>query len=121
MNILIVEDDPLLRKALHQNFNSEDNLVLVAADGQQALDIVHDKRNIDLIICDLMMPFISGPTFILMLKQYFGTKLPVIIVMSTIKEGDAFLDKIEIRYDHFICKPVDFKLLNEITGNLVKK
>ena|SRR6218665_272506 len=121
MNILIVEDDQVLRKALHQNFSNENNYVLVAADGQQALDIVHDNRNIDLIICDIMMPFISGPTFILMLKQYFGTKVPAIIVMSTIKEGDAFLNKIEVRYDHFISKPIDFKLLNEITDNLVKK
>jgi CheY-like chemotaxis protein len=59
--ILLVEDDPsvayLVRSALER-----DNLLVIAAEGQQALDILAQQR-FDLVLCDLRMPGMGGREF----------------------------------------------------------
>ena len=72
MKILIVDDYLILRLALEDFFTKSGHEVLLAKDGEEALDIAFDNRDINLIICDIMMPSISGPTFISMLKNIFG-------------------------------------------------
>lgn len=57
--ILIVEDDPSLRKALHDKLKSEDFKVLEAEDGQQGLKTAIDKEP-DLILLDILMPKMDG-------------------------------------------------------------
>lgn len=118
MNILIIEDDLMVRKALSHYLLESNHTISVAANGQEALQIVAGNRDIDLIICDVMMPVLTGPSFILMLKNYFPKNLPSVIIISGVKIDEDFLKKIEIPYDHFIPKPIDFSELSRLIGQL---
>lgn len=118
MNVLIIEDDPLMSKALSHYLLEAGHTVSSAANGREAIDGIAKKADVDLVICDVMMPVLTGPAFILMLKKYSPHGLPKIIVVSGVKQGEAFLKKIEINYDHFISKPVDFDHLNKVVNEI---
>jgi two-component system, cell cycle sensor histidine kinase and response regulator CckA len=114
MNILIIDDDLMLRKALGHNLLEAGHTVSIASNGQEAIDLIEKNRNIDLIMVDVMMPVLTGPSFILMLKKYYPAKLPTIIIISGVKDGEEFLKKIDINFDHFLSKPINFEKLHEI-------
>ena len=116
MNILIIEDDKMLRMALSHHFLEEGHMISAASNGKQALDLVEQTSHLDLIICDVLLPEISGPTFILMLKQKFPKKVPALIVISAVKDGENFLKSLGIPYDHFLPKPIDFNELGALAS-----
>jgi DNA-binding response OmpR family regulator len=53
--LLIVEDDPTLRATLRYNFEREGYRVVVAQDGEQALDVAKREQP-DVVILDVMLP-----------------------------------------------------------------
>ena len=113
MHILLVEDDQLMRKALANRLQSEGHLVHEAKNGKEALDIVLDNP-IDLIICDLMMPIISGVTFLNMRNKFMSPDVPV-IVTSSLQEAASILTNLGIEYNSFLHKPFsDEQLLGAI-------
>jgi CheY-like chemotaxis protein len=114
MNILIIDDDLLVRKALSHYLLESSHTVSVASNGQEGLELIQKQRDVDLIICDVMMPVLTGPSFILQLKNYFTEKHPSVIIISGVKIDEDFLKKIEIPYDHFISKPIDFSKLSQV-------
>lgn len=118
MNALVIEDDPLVRKALSYHLIEAGHTVSAAVNGQEAIQVIEKHRDIDLIICDVMMPVLTGPSFILMLKNYYPKELPSIIIVSGAKVGEDFLKRIEIPYDHFVSKPIDFSKLSVIIAEL---
>ena len=63
VKVLIVDDEPnirfLMEQALEELEEDYDVSLLMAEDGRQALDIIHQQRP-DLIFLDVMMPRMSG-------------------------------------------------------------
>lgn len=57
--ILLIDDEPLLRKALHWMLECDHDVVIVES-AEKALSILEARRDFDLILCDLMMPHIGG-------------------------------------------------------------
>jgi two-component system alkaline phosphatase synthesis response regulator PhoP len=102
--ILVVEDEPDIRKLIQYNLTQERFRVLEAEDGEQALKIIQrDKPN--LIILDLMLPGLSGLELCKILRQRPDTtRVP--ILMLTAKAGEA--DKVvglEMGADDYLAKP----------------
>ncbi|MFT4703493.1 MAG: signal transduction histidine kinase [Bradymonadia bacterium] len=58
--ILLVDDEPMLRDVTAQLLEIEYD-VLTASNGLEALDCIDENPQIDLIVCDLMMPKLDGP------------------------------------------------------------
>ena len=120
MNILIIEDDLLVRKALGHTLLEAGHTVSAAANGQEAIAMIEKNRVIDLVICDVMMPVLTGPSFILQLKNYFPKNMPKVIIISGDKVGEDYLKKLEIPYDHFLAKPLDHNQLQKVLKSFVK-
>lgn len=120
MNILIIEDDKLMRSGLSSILLDWGYTVSVANNGEEALKSLKLNNNIDLIMCDIFMPELSGPTFLLKLKSIFPSKWPQILVMSGVKDPLTFLNSLEVKYDAFISKPIDFNNLKNVLVNLLK-
>lgn len=118
MNILLVDDDAMVRKSLGHYLLESSHTLSVATNGQEALSLLEKQRSFDLIICDVMMPLLTGPTFILKLKAFFPHKMPHIIIISGDKVKEDYLKKIDIPYDDFLAKPVNLKKLQDIIGSL---
>jgi len=98
MRILVVEDDAELCAALSETLTDEGHEVTVAFDGLQAMACLQAGGPPDLILLDLMLPFLSGWQLVAALGAG-GRELPCpIVVLSTVghlapKEAAATLQK----------------------------
>jgi CheY-like chemotaxis protein len=59
--ILLVDDDSTVRKVLSQILEISGYTVLVAEDGIKGLKIIIDDAQVDLMLCDVVMPHMQGP------------------------------------------------------------
>lgn len=100
--ILIVEDDPRMQKVLRRIFADEHYAVIVAGDGQTALDLFRKERP-TAVVLDLILPQISGrelcPTF-----KKISNETPV-IVLSAISEVVDKVLLLELGADDYVTKP----------------
>ena len=60
IRILLADDDDLLRNLVKEVLEEEGFSVLVAVDGEEALDIFWSQPELSLVILDIMMPKIDG-------------------------------------------------------------
>jgi two-component system, OmpR family, alkaline phosphatase synthesis response regulator PhoP len=102
--ILVIEDEPDIRKLVQYNLAQERFKVLEAEDGEQALKTLKSEKP-SLIILDLMLPGLSGLELCKILRERPETaQLP--ILMLTAKAGEA--DKViglEMGADDYLAKP----------------
>lgn len=108
--ILVVDDELELVTAIEIRLNTAGYEVLIANDGQQALDKAR-KEIPDLIILDLMLPKMDGYKVCALLKRdtKYG-KIPIIMLTARAQESDAQMGK-EVGADAYITKPFDHKVV----------
>ena len=102
--ILVVEDEPDIRKLINYNLAQERFKVLEAEDGEQALKLLQREKP-NLVILDLMLPGLSGLELCKILRDQTDTT-HVPILMLTAKAGEA--DKVvglEMGADDYLAKP----------------
>lgn len=102
--ILVVEDEPDIRKLVHYNLTQDHYKVVEAENGDQALKIIQrDKPN--LVILDLMMPGMSGLEVCRTLRGQDETaKLPILMLTAKAGEADRVLG-LELGADDYLAKP----------------
>src|SRR6185436_19186626 len=105
MNILLIDDDILVLRMLELHLVMEGHHVVTAKDGLEANDAIeNEKQKPDLIISDLLMPHISGLTFITMLRNFHNYSVPVIVI-SSLKQGNLLAAQAGINDIDFVQKP----------------
>lgn len=108
--ILIVDDEPHIRRILKFLLEQQGYAVLDAADGEQGIEIAR-REPIDLVLLDLMMPRMDGFEVVRALRADFATsQIPVIMVTA---KGEV-LDKIKGLQggaNDYLTKPYDNKEL----------
>jgi len=83
MNILVVEDDPVLRAILKHFFTLKGHHLILSKDGEDALQILEEINKPDLIITDIMMPRMNGYQMITAIKSKPDLQdIPVIIITA---------------------------------------
>lgn len=103
-HILVVEDDKNTRKLMAAVLTQNGYEPILASDGLEALEIL-DKKHVDLIVLDIMMPRMDGYQFTEELRAS-GNELPILMVTAKEKPADkkrGFL----IGTDDYMTKPVD--------------
>lgn len=110
--ILVVDDDPTLTKYLSEVFESEEFLVEVAMNGEEAVTIASERLP-NLIIMDLMMPGMDGRTAIKCLRNNPFTRNIPIMVLSALADGIA------AGGDIALTKPVDDVRIREVARSLL--
>jgi CheY-like chemotaxis protein len=80
--VLVVDDDENLRFILAETLCAEGYNVIEAENGEDALDVI-TRSQPDVIVLDMMMPVMDGPTFVERIKER-NPKHPPIIVSSSI-------------------------------------
>lgn len=110
MKILIVDDDPALRRILQAQLLRAGHDVVEAADGQAAWDILQDDP-IRLVITDWMMPVMDGPQLVRRIREAIGTHLfpnYIYIILLTAKVGkNDVVAGLESGADDYLTKPFD--------------
>ncbi|MBI1391473.1 MAG: response regulator [Alphaproteobacteria bacterium] len=102
--ILVVEDEPGVRLVVVKTLQKAGYDVDVADDGVEALEKLADDATYDLVITDVMMPEVDGPTMVAEARENFGLKAAVVF-MSGYAEAAVReqLDAIDSAF--FIQKP----------------
>ncbi|MCM8805467.1 MAG: response regulator [Candidatus Omnitrophica bacterium] len=116
--ILVAEDDPETRLILQQGLVRAGYRVIIAEDGEQALERFREYKP-DLVLLDVEMPRLNGWEVLERLKSgWRSRKVPV--MMATGKTSDE--DKIkgyEMGVDYYVTKPFNIQRLLPIIRNLV--
>lgn len=117
-NIMIVEDDVNQRKLMQTILEQYGYNVITASDGVEGLDQL-DKKHIDLIILDIMMPRMDGFEFTSTLRQS-GCNIPILMVsakQSPVDKRKGFI----IGTDDYMTKPVDEEEMVLRVGALLRR
>jgi len=119
--ILIVEDDSdqrrLLVKIVKEAFGCE---ILEVEDGLEALKIMlQDKQVPNLILLDLMMPYLSGVEFLTILRGRPEFDQIPVVVCTALAETNEIKGKIGNQIQGYLVKPINrAKLLEKILDAL---
>jgi len=103
MSLLIVEDNPMLIKALSYTFKKAGFKQFCAIDGLQAKEIF-DQEQPDMVVSDLMLPFITGLELIEHIRET-EAKYTKIIALSSMKTEDTINLAFDLGVDDYITKP----------------
>ena len=118
IKILVVDDESRMRK-LVKDFLTKDNYdVLEAEDGEQAVDIFFQEKEIALVILDIMMPKMDGWQVCREIRQY--SKVPIIMLTAKSDEKDELLG-FELGVDEYISKPFSPKILVARVGAILRR
>jgi CheY-like chemotaxis protein len=111
--ILIADDDPVIVRLIQVNLELEGYQVLIANNGQEAVDVATAEVP-DLVILDIMMPRLDGYQACEMLKASETTKkIPVIFLSAKAQQGDIEKGK-SYGVAAYLTKPFDPSDLLEV-------
>jgi signal transduction histidine kinase/ActR/RegA family two-component response regulator len=115
--VLIVDDEEQVGKSLRRLLGSEHDVIHVN-DGQQALAVLEGAAWFDVLLCDLMMPGMSGMDFFAELaRRRPDTALRVVFMTGAVTSAsEAFLARIGNRW---LEKPCDPKVLRGMVREMV--
>jgi two-component system KDP operon response regulator KdpE len=109
--ILIIEDEPEIRRFLRVSLTNNGYQLLEAAKGQEGLDLAAEKKP-SLIILDLGLPDMDGTEVASKIRQW--SQVPIIILSARDQEGDK-VKALEIGADDYLTKPFGvFELMARI-------
>ena len=110
IKVLLVEDEEDIREMVHFNLFKERYQVLLASDGQTAVDVA-TKELPELIVLDVMLPKMDGFEVCERLKNDPQTKKIPIIMLTAKGEEEDVIKGLEVGADDYITKPFSPKVL----------
>lgn len=106
--ILIVDDEMLIRKLVKDFLKKEGYIILEAEDGKQALNMILECKDINLVILDVMLPGYDGWTVCREVRK--TSKVPIIMLTARSEEFDE-LYGFELGVDEYVTKPFNPNIL----------
>ena len=128
LKVLVVDDESRMRKLVKDFLTIKGFQVIEAGDGEEAVDIFFEQKDIALIILDVMMPKMDGWEVCKAIRQY--SQVPIIMLTARGEERDE-LQGFNLGVDEYISKPFSPKILvarveailrrsNAIANNVVR-
>lgn len=108
IKVLVVDDESRMRKLVRDFLIRQNYEIIEAENGEQAVDIFFEEKEISLIILDVMMPKMDGWQTCREIRQY--SKVPIIMLTAKSDERDE-LQGFELGVDEYISKPFSPKIL----------
>lgn len=108
LNLLYVEDDDLVQKSSIEMLSNFFNTIVVANNGQEALE-KYEQGEYDLLITDLAMPKMNGIELIKHIREYNRT-IPI-IVFSAWTDSSYISECIALNIDAYLLKPLSIENL----------
>lgn len=108
LKILVVDDESRMRKLVKDFLIKKNFQVLEAGNGEEAMDIFYEEKDIALIILDVMMPKMDGWEVCREIRK--NSKVPIIMLTARSDERDELLG-FDLGVDEYISKPFSPKIL----------
>jgi len=103
MKILVVDDEPLVRRSLTRALKSRGHDILEAEDGVQGLALWREQ-NPDVVFLDVLMPKMTGPQVLAEIGRQHSGK---VILMSAFSGEHNMETALQMGADQFVPKPFD--------------
>lgn len=105
LSALIVEDNEQFGYLLEYMLRREGFDVTRTSDGRRTAAIISEETAVDIVILDLMLPYLDGFELIALIRAHpLWRHVPVIVVSGRSKEGDV-VRALEAGADDYVCKP----------------
>ncbi len=108
LKILVVDDESRMRKLVKDFLSKKGFEVIEAENGEQAVDIFFETKDIALILLDVMMPKMDGWEVCREIRKM--SQVPIIMLTAKSDEKDELLG-FELGVDEYITKPFSPKIL----------
>jgi len=118
LTLLLVDDDEELLDKLHVVLSLFFKVVIKAKDGQEALDIYHDK-SIDMVISDYSMPVVSGYELCKAIRK--EDRYIPLVIMSNYSDKEKLLSVIPLSLAQYLIKPVEYSTLTHTLLSMVEQ
>lgn len=117
--MLIIDDDADIRSFLSTEFQRY-FVILTASDGKTGLEAARNN-DVHIIICDVMMPDMSGFEVTRLLKEDFATSHIPIIQLTALSNDDCQIEGITSGADAYVTKPFNLKFLKTRVAKLIEQ
>jgi len=117
-NILIVDDELLIRDLLYDFFSEKNWIVSVSDSGSKALELLKTRR-FDLVLVDLKMPEIDGIALIKSIKVRYPV-LPIVII-TAFPSFETAVEALRLKIDDYITKPFNINKLFKTVCEILQK
>lgn len=119
--ILVIDDEELVIKSVEKILKKEGYKVIVCRRGAEAIDAVK-KEHIDLIVCDIRMPNLSGIETIKTIRdirqQHSQLRIPEIL-MTGYADQEANAEAEKLMVSDYLYKPFDLRdFLSSVKKNI---
>ena len=119
--LLIVEDDPDIRKLLDAALTFKGYQVITAHNGKDGLDLVQTKRPA-MVIADIMMPKLDGFGLVHRMRIHPETRdIPVVFITATYVAREDRSFALRLGATRFIQKPLDLEKFLETIRDLLEQ
>lgn len=108
LKILVVDDEARMRKLVKDFLLVKGFQVIEAENGEEALDIFFEQKDIALVLLDVMMPKMDGWEVCKTIRQY--SQVPIVMLTARGEERDE-LQGFKLGVDEYISKPFSPKIL----------
>lgn len=120
IKIVIAEDNSILALLLKFKLEKEGYKLLMAPNGKEAIDLI-EEHNPDIILTDIMMPFVSGLELISHVRNKLNLSTPIIVFSSSGQE-EMVIKAFSLGATDFMSKPFSpNELIIRIKRNFLKK
>ena len=116
--ILVIDDESRMRKLVRDFLTKKGYAVLEAGNGEEAMEIFYEDKEIDLLILDVMMPKMDGWEVCREVRK--TSKVPIIMLTAKGDEEDE-LTGFELGVDEYISKPFSPKILVARVGAILRR
>lgn len=122
INLLIVDDELMVRGQISHYFAPKGFVVHTAENGIEGLAKMKSIPNIDIILLDLNMPEMNGIQFLEKLRETFPAKHIPPILMLTAERSDEILAKGEqLGVTYWAVKPISMPALEGFVGEILEE
>lgn len=115
-SILLIEDDPLIQKTVNFKLKKEGFEVVCCNDGKEGVEKLKEILP-DIVLTDLMLPYVSGLEIVTVAKGIKEKDIPVII-FSGMGQEQVVEEAFQLGADDYITKPFS---LSELTIRIKKQ
>ncbi|MGH6614098.1 response regulator [Sphingomonas sp.] len=114
--ILLVEDEDMVRAVAERALSRQGYTVLTAEHGEAALEVLARSEKPDLLISDVMMPLMDGPTMVRQVRQRYPD-LPILFMSGYAEE--TLRKSIDLDNVQFLAKPFSVQQLAEAARSVL--
>lgn len=111
--VLLVDDSRAVRIAASNIIEPLGFLILEADDGQQALDVLRENPQIDVVLLDWNMPIMDGYEFLTTLRADKEIPQPLVVMCTTENEMSQIVKAMQAGADEYVMKPFTKEIISE--------